>query len=218
MWFFLLLWHHGDQAGMPILNTESGVLLFGSTALLAFWTVLIAELVGDKSIYTLSTLALRFRGSVVFTSLALAAAAKMGASVLFAGFIFRFHSHWIAILSAAAFFISAALIWYEKPASMLAGLPPDSGWPTAALACFASLFLTEWCDPGQISTAALTLKTHSLLPVWLGGTLAMITKGSLAMTVGAKLRDHLPQRMLRPLACASCCILGIVTLGRLMMK
>src|SRR5207253_454532 len=154
----------------------------------------------------------------VFTSLALAASAKMGASVLFAGFIFRFHSRWIAILSAAAFFISAALIWHEEPAPILARLPANSGWPRVALACFASLFLAEWCDPGQISAAALTLKTHSLLPVWLGGTLAMITKGSLAMTVGAKLRDHLPQRKLRPLACISCCVLGIMTLGRLILN
>src|SRR5207302_3772301 len=128
------------------MHIESGALLFRSTLALAFWTVLIAELVGDKSIYTLSTLTLRFRGSVVFISLALAAAAKMAASVLFAGFIFRFHSHWIAILSAAAFFISAALIWHEEPAPKLAGLPADSAWPSAALACFASLFLTEWCD------------------------------------------------------------------------
>jgi putative Ca2+/H+ antiporter (TMEM165/GDT1 family) len=197
---------------------ESSALVFSSTLALAFWTVLIAELVGDKSIYTLSTLALRFRGVIVFTSLALAAAAKMAASVLFAGFVFRFHSHWIGIMSAAAFFISAALIWYEEPVPKLTGLPADSGWQKAALACFASLFLTEWCDPGQISAAALTLKTHALLPVWLGGTLAMITKGGLAMTLGVKLRDRLPQRVLRPLASLSCCILGIVTLGRLMMN
>jgi putative Ca2+/H+ antiporter (TMEM165/GDT1 family) len=196
-------------------NIESGAFLFGSTLVLAFWTVLIAELVGDKSIYTLSTLALRFRGGVVFASLVLAAAGKMAASVLFAGFIFRFHSHWIGILSAVAFFVSAILIWYEEPVPILTGILADSGWSRAALACFASLFFTEWCDPGQISAAALTLRAHSLLAVWLGGTLAMITKGGLAMTLGVKLRDRLPQRMLRPLASTSCCVLGIVTLGRL---
>jgi len=197
---------------------ESGAWLFGSTLALAFWTVLIAELVGDKSIYTLSTLALRFHGGVVFTALVLAAAGKMGAAVLFASIIFRVHSYWIGILSAVAFFISALLIWYEEPAPLPNRLPADSRWSRAALACFASLFLTEWCDPGQISAAALTLRAHSLLAVWLGGTFAMITKGSLAMTLGVKLRDHLPQRMLRPLASISCCVLGIVSLGRLIMK
>jgi putative Ca2+/H+ antiporter (TMEM165/GDT1 family) len=192
--------------------------LFGSTLALAFWTVLIAELVGDKSIYTLSSLALRFRAVVVFFSLALAAAGKMVAAVLFASVVFRFHSHWIAVLSAAAFFISAALIWYEEPAATPARLPANPGWQRAALACFASLFLAEWCDPGQISAAALALRTHSLLPVWLGGTLALITKGSLAMTLGVKLRDRLPQGLLRPLASISCCLLGFVTLGKLFVK
>ena len=200
------------------MNSESGTLLFGSTLALAFWTVLVAELVGDKSIYTLSSLVLRFRGGVVFFSLALAAVGKMAAAVLFASVVFRFHSHWIGIVSAVAFFVSAALIWYEEPATTPARLPANLGWQRAALACFASLFLTEWCDPGQISAAALALRTHSLLPVWLGGTFALIGKGTLAMTLGVKLRDRLPQRMLRPLASISCCILGVVTLGRLFVE
>ncbi|HEV2987372.1 MAG TPA: TMEM165/GDT1 family protein [Candidatus Angelobacter sp.] len=199
------------------MHSESGALLFCSTLALAFWTVLVAELVGDKSMYTLSSLALRFRAIVILTSLALAAAGKMAAAVLFASIIFRFHSRWIGILSAVAFFISAILIWYEEPAAP-AGLPTNLGWRKAALACFASLFLTEWCDPGQISAAALALRSHSLLPVWLGGTFALISKGGLAMTLGVKLRDRLPHRMLRPLACTSCCILGVVTLGKLFVK
>jgi hypothetical protein len=52
-------------------------LTFGSIALLAFWTVLVAELVGDKSRCTLTSLTLRFRAGLVFSAFALASGAKM---------------------------------------------------------------------------------------------------------------------------------------------
>jgi putative Ca2+/H+ antiporter (TMEM165/GDT1 family) len=73
--------------------------------------------------------------------------------------------------------------------------------------------LSEWGDPGQISAAALTVKSHSMLAPWLGGTLAMTTKGALAMTLGVKLRDRLPRRMLRTVASLSCSFLGVLALG-----
>jgi hypothetical protein len=46
----------------------------------------------------------------------------------------------------------------------------------------------------------------------------MITKGALAMTLGRKLRDHLPQRMIRMLASASCGALGLIALGSVVFR
>jgi hypothetical protein len=46
----------------------------------------------------------------------------------------------------------------------------------------------------------------------------MITKGGLAMVLGVKLRDRLPQRTLRTLASASCCILGVLALGGIALR
>ena len=40
--------------------------------LIAYWTVFIAELVGDKSIYTVSSLAIRFRPIIVLGALVVA--------------------------------------------------------------------------------------------------------------------------------------------------
>ena len=62
--------------------------------------------------------------------------------------------------------------------------------------------------------AALTLKSHAVVAVWLGGTLAMTTKALLAMTLGLQLRDRLPRRTLRAVASVSCCILGVLALGQ----
>jgi putative Ca2+/H+ antiporter (TMEM165/GDT1 family) len=188
-------------------------LTFGSIALLAFWTVLVAELVGDKSLYTLTSLTLRFRAGLVFSAFALASGAKMLVAVLLGSALVQLPSHRTSIVSAGAFFVSAVLIWMEGSPTGSDGELKQTTWTKGTLACFASFFLTEWGDPGQISAAALVLKSHLLTATWLGGTLAMTIKGVVAMTIGIHLRDRLPRRTLRLVASASCCVLGILTLG-----
>ena len=184
---------------------------------LAFWTVLIAELVGDKSIYALTSLTLRFRAGLVFGAFALASGAKMLIAVLLGRVLMHFQSHWTYVISGVAFFISAILIWTEEPAAASDVDAKPGSWTKGALACFASFFLTEWGDPGQISAAALMLKSHLLLGTWLGGTLAIMTKGAVVMTIGLKIRDRLPQRTLRLLASTSCFILGILAFSESML-
>jgi putative Ca2+/H+ antiporter (TMEM165/GDT1 family) len=200
------------------LRTELATLPFGYLLLVTYWTVFISELVGDKSIYTVSSLALRFRPPVVFIGLAFAFASKMLAAVLLGSFVVQLNSRWTDWVSACAFFASATVIWFEEPETPPSQTAANVSWSRAAMVCFGSLFFTEWGDPGQISAAALTLKSHAIFAVWLGGTLAMITKGVLAMLLGVKLRDRLPQRTLRTLASASCCILGVMALGGIALR
>ncbi len=194
-------------------GTELAALPFGYVVLVAYWTVLVAELVGDKAIYTAASLVLRFRAGIVFGAMTMAFAGKMLAAVLLGKAMAQVHSPWVEVLSAAAFFFSALCLWFKKPEPIRAEPARTSNWPRAAGVCFAALFLTEWGDPGQIAAAALAVKSPWLWATWLGGTLAMVTKGGLAMAVGRKLRDRLPQRMLRTLASASCCLLGILALS-----
>ena len=194
------------------MRSELAALPFGYLFLVSYWTVFIAELVGDKSIYTVSSLTLRFRPVVVFVGAFFAFAMKMLAAVLLGRFVVNLNYRWTDLVSACAFFVSAILIWFEEhetaPAQPAITVP---GW-RAAMISFCSLFFTEWGDPGQISAAALTLKSHAIFAVWLGGTLAMTTKAALAMTLGVQLRNRLPQRTLRTLASVSCCILGVLAM------
>jgi putative Ca2+/H+ antiporter (TMEM165/GDT1 family) len=118
---------------------------------------------------------------------------------------------WTAVLSTLIFFTSAVLIWFKKPKPIPDPGAPALKWSRALLVPFGALFLTEWCDPGQISAVALTAQSHLPAATWLGGTLAMMTKGALAITLGLKLRDRIPEKRLRTLATASCCILGVVS-------
>jgi putative Ca2+/H+ antiporter (TMEM165/GDT1 family) len=186
---------------------------FADVVLIAFWTVLVAELVGDKTIYSVASLALRFRPGLVFVATTAAFAAKALAAVLLAQILVRFHSQWVDVLSAVAFFVSALLIWFREPESPLAEHRADTRWWKAAAISFGALFLTEWGDPGQIALAAITMKSHLLSASWLGGTLAMATKGGLAITLGLSLRNRLPMGVLRATASGSCCILGIMALA-----
>ena len=192
------------------MTNDLGTLRFDYVLLAAYWTVLIAELVGDKSIYTVSSLALRFRSSIVGSALVLAFAGKMLVAVLLGRAVVHLHLRWLNLVSAGAFFLSAMLIWFDEPKSEAHESATYIHWARAALICFASVFFSEWGDPGQIAAAALAAKAHSWIAPWLGGTLAMVTKGVLAMTLGLRLRDWLPQWTLRSLASASCGVLGVL--------
>jgi len=200
------------------LSFELTPFTFGSVALVAFWTVLVAELVGDKSIYTIASLALRYRARVVLLAITAAFACKMLAAVFLARLLVHLQSNWTDILSAVAFFLSAFFLWFKEPEPVRQEPAVSPGWWRAATVSFASIFLTEWGDPSQIAVAALTVKFHAPLATWLGGTLAMTAKGGLAIALGIRLSDRLPQKMLRTLATASCCVLGILALSGIVFR
>ncbi len=200
------------------MSAELTPFTFGSMVLVAFWTVLVAELVGDKSIYTIASLALRYRARVVITAITAAFACKMMAAVLLARLLVHLQTQWTDILSAVAFFMSAFFLWFKKPEPLPKERVISPGWWRAAIISFASIFLTEWGDPSQIAVAALTIKFHASLAIWLGGTLAMTAKGGLAIALGVRLSDRLPQRALRTLATAACCVLGIIALSGIVFR
>lgn len=187
---------------------------FAEVALLAFWAVLIAELVGDRSMYALASLGLRFRWVIVFSSFTIANAAKMAVAATLAHAITHFHSRWTYVVSAVAFFVSAVLIWMDEPAEIEQVGTRPAHWSKGALICFCSFFLTEWGDPGQIATAALVLKSHLPLASWLGATLAIMLKGAAALTLGVQIRNRLPLSTLRILSSLSCCVLGILAISQ----
>lgn len=191
---------------------------FEYVVLLAYWTVLVAELVGDRSIYTVSALAIRFRPAIVLSMMALAFGGKMLAVVLLGKAITRFDSRWTDILSACAFLISALLIWFDEPKEVPSPESMQVSWPRAVAACFGSLFFAEWGDTGQVAAAALAVKTGAMFAVWVGGTLAMTTKGTLALLIGRKLSERMPQRTIRTIACVSCGVLGIIALGNVVFR
>jgi len=74
------------------------------------------------------------------------------------------------------------------------------------------VFLTEWADLGQLTTAALAVKSHAPLAVWCGATLALSTKGLFAVTLGTGLTRYVSERVMRLVGASVCLLIGVITL------
>lgn len=161
----------------------------------AYSTVLIAELLGDKTLYTLGVLATRFRLWPIAAGAALAFALKMAAAVLLGRFITSLAPHWITTISGLTFLAMAGGMLYRllRPKAQEVSVA-QIGFGTAFLTAFLALFLPEWGDPGQLAAALLVAQGAPPLSVWVAGTLAMTTKAVLAGALGVQLRRWLPQR------------------------
>ena len=79
---------------------------------MAYSVVFIAELVGDKTLYTLSALATRFRLWVILCGVVPAFMIKMGAAVLAGGIIADLPKPVVALISAVTFFTAALALWF----------------------------------------------------------------------------------------------------------
>jgi len=185
---------------------------FGYVLLASYWTVLVAELIGDKSIYTVASLSLRLRAGLVLLGMLAAFGAKTLVAVLLGQSLAQAPARWTTALSALIFFSTALFIWFKKAEPVEARPLPATSWRRATLVPFAALFLTEWGDAGQMSAAAMTAQSKLPLAVWAGATLALMTKGAFAMALGLKLREKIPEKALRRAAAASCCVLGAIAL------
>jgi putative Ca2+/H+ antiporter (TMEM165/GDT1 family) len=192
-----------------------GPVEFGYVFVVTYWTVLVAELVGDKSIYTVASLSVRFRTEPLWWGMLTAFAAKMLAAVALGQILVQAPIRLTASVSALTFFIAAFFIWQRQPSAFSENAAPAlAGARATAVIPFASLFFIEWADLGQIAAATLSVHFHWALPVWLGGTLALLTKGTVAMALGRKLQGRIPATTLRIFGATSCAFLGLLALGK----
>jgi putative Ca2+/H+ antiporter (TMEM165/GDT1 family) len=158
--------------------------------------VFIAEIAGDKLLYTTGVLATRYRSPPVILGMAVAFMLKMGAAVMLGSVIAQLPKPVIATLTAASFIGVMIVLWRKKD-------DPPSGQETRshalagpAMVTFATIFLSEWADVGMI-TAATLAASHgdALLFVWLGAVCAMVTKGLIAAFLGAGVRHWIRTRI-----------------------
>lgn len=182
--------------------------------LATYGMVLPAELIGDKAIYTISTLATRYRPLPVFYGIVVAFMGKMLVAVLVGQAIAELPAALVSGLSAATFFTMALIIWLKKPTDQPAQRAPVY-WPKAVIVAFAAIFFSEWGDMGQITAGALAAAYQAPFTVWLAATLAMVTKGILAITLGRGLRKRVSEKLLRYASIGLCLALGILSALRI---
>jgi len=167
-----------------------------------FATVFSAELVGDKNLLMVLSLGTRFRRLLVLAGILPAVVAKMGVAVLFGKLLLQVPRSVTGAVTGLTFMIAALLLVWDEREKYDSWTGAKKATSPSALA-FTTVFLSEWCDPGQLAAAALTAKYGAPITVWLAATGAVFTKFSLALLVGNHLTRIVPQVVIRySMACA----------------
>ena len=176
-----------------------------------FAAVFIAEIVGDKLLYTTGVLAARYRTWPIMLGMATAFMAKMGVAVLVGEAISKLPRLLVASITAISFLSIAFVLWRKSDRPRES--KDEHRAHKAAMISFAAIFFSEWGDVGQVTAATLAAKYHLALVVWLGAVAAMITKGSLATFLGAGIRrwihDRISPNVVRYVAVSLLLILGL---------
>jgi putative Ca2+/H+ antiporter (TMEM165/GDT1 family) len=179
--------------------------------LATYATILVCECLGDKSLYTITSLTMRFETLYVFCGFTIAFMIKMGIAVLVGQAITELPPNLLTITSTVTFFITAFVIWRRQNDDRETTAKHSRNFSRATLTAFAAILFSEWGDVGQIMAATLTVKYRLPLLVWLGATLALISKGLLALVIGRSLRNRIPVSVLRPVCASLCAIMGIIS-------
>jgi Ca2+/H+ antiporter, TMEM165/GDT1 family len=158
-----------------------------------FGAVFIAEIVGDKLLYTTGVLAARYRTAPIMIGMAAAFMAKMGVAVLVGEAISRLPRLLVAAITAVSFIGVAITLWRKD--DRYREERDKHKAHRAAMVSFAAIFFSEWGDVGQITAATLSAKYHAALIVWLGAVSAMVTKGAMATFLGAGIRRWIHDRV-----------------------
>ena len=181
--------------------------------LTAFGAVFVAEIVGDKLLYTTGVLAARYRTAPIMFGMAVAFMAKMGVAVIVGEAISKLPRLLVATLTAISFLGVAAALW-RKSDKPLAAKEKHRASKAAAVS-FAAIFLSEWGDVGQITAATLAARYHRPFVVWLGAVGAMVSKGALAAFLGGGIRrgiqDRVKPQVVRYVAVSLLLVLGVLS-------
>ena len=157
--------------------------------------VFLAEIAGDKLLYTTGVLSSRYRPLPIMVGVTIAFMVKMAVAVAAGEWVSHLPPLVVAGVTAVSFIGVAYTVW-RKPTVPRTKKKEDHTAGKAALVSFAAIFFSEWGDVGQITAAAMAAKWMSAAGatgatpyiVWAGAVLAMVTKGALAASIGAGAR------------------------------
>ena len=182
----------------------------------AFALTFLAEL-PDKSMFASLVLGTRYRPSWVWTGVAAAFAVHMAIAVT-AGRLLALLPHQVVDTVVAGLFVAGSVyLWVTSfrpdhrdgaDAARQGGRAPS--FPRVAAASFGVVFLAEWGDITQLTTANLAARYDPVL-VFTGATLGLWAVAAVAVSVGSKSLDLIPMAWVRRITAAILLALGIYT-------
>ena len=181
--------------------------------LATYAAVFVAEIVGDKLLYTTGVLATRYRTVPLIMGMLAAFMGKMAVAVAVGSAISKLPPLLVAAVTSLSF-ISVAIVLWRKPVGRTKE-EIDRKYAKAAMVSFAAIFFSEWGDVGQITAATMAARFGAPFMVWAGAVSAMVTKGALAASVGAGVRQWLvariPPRAVRYAGVSALLLLGLLS-------
>jgi putative Ca2+/H+ antiporter (TMEM165/GDT1 family) len=175
--------------------------------------VFVAEIVGDKLLYTTGVLATRYRTAPIVIGMLVAFMGKMAVAVAVGSAISKLPPLLVAVVTSLSF-ISVAIVLWRKPVERTKE-EIDRKYAKAAMVSFAAIFFSEWGDVGQITAATMAARFGTPLMVWAGAVSAMVTKGALAASIGAGVRQwivaRIPPRAVRYAGVSALLLLGLLS-------
>jgi putative Ca2+/H+ antiporter (TMEM165/GDT1 family) len=174
---------------------------------ISFLVVFGVELLGDKTLFAVSTLALRTRILALAAGLAPAFMLKMGAAVILGSYL-RCMPHWLIVaLSVVTFCALAVALWRRGDDRREDA--PNEGWLRSSSSAFLTVFLSEWADPGQLAAAGLVVRFGTPGAVWCGSVLAMAAKAAIGIIFGRVLNRWIPLRAMRLVSISMALLLAV---------
>jgi Ca2+/H+ antiporter, TMEM165/GDT1 family len=201
---------------------ERLALVSGSLLLLVtvFAVTFVAEL-PDKSLFASLVLGTRYRPAQVWLGVAAAFAVHVTLSVAAGGLLTLAPKSVIDFVSAGLFLAGA--IWMLRsaeedenepgPDAARMGAPPP-GFLRVFATSFTVVFIGEWGDVTQITTANFVARYHDPLVIGVAALAALWTVSALAVFGGAKLLARVPMRWVRLAGAVALTGLGIYNLVR----
>jgi putative Ca2+/H+ antiporter (TMEM165/GDT1 family) len=185
----------------------------GSIFFATYGTVFLAEIVGDKLLYTTGVLATRYRTTSVMIGMLVAFMVKMAVAVAVGSAIGKLPP-WLVACVTSLSFIGVAIALWRKPLEERSS-EKDQRHAKGALVAFAAIFFSEWGDVGQITAATMAARFGTPALVWAGAVTAMATKGALAASLGAGIRQwiaaHIRPKVIRYVGVSALLLLGLLS-------
>ena len=185
-----------------------------------FAVTFVAEL-PDKSLFASLVLGTRYRAGQVWLGVAAAFAMHVILSVVAGGLLTLAPTSVIDFVSAALF--GGGAIWMLRSASedddepgpdaARMGAPPPSFLRVLATS-FTVVFIGEWGDVTQVTTANFVARYHDPLVIGVAALAALWSVSALAVFGGAKLLARVPMRWVRLAGAVALTGLGIYNLVR----
>jgi putative Ca2+/H+ antiporter (TMEM165/GDT1 family) len=188
-----------------------------AVVLTTFVVIFPAEL-PDKSMFASLVLGTRFRPLPVFCGVAAAFAVHVVIAVSIGGVFALLPERLVLFVVAALFAGGAALLLLgkddeeEEGAAEASVAVADQRPVRVALASFGVVFLGEWGDITQITTANLAARYRDPVSVGVGALLALWSVAALAVTVGRGLVKRIPTRLIRRLTAVVLAVLAVLSL------